>query len=129
MGWDFYSGKYYGKILVRWSSAGTELSLLTFHRRQLKMWVGRLVWFYGITAFVGYLIVTFPLRPTIRQLLQPFLFLAGRWSTSGSDRGNAHFLLLQEYNRGNRRKKRTNEQTLGVNSRAEGELCNTLHSW
>ena len=43
--------------------------------------------------------------------------------------GNAHFLPLQEYDRGNNRTNRTNEQTqtmLGVNSREEGELCNTL---
>ena len=30
--------------------------------------------------------------------------LYGRWSTSGSDRGNAHFSPLQEYNRGSGRK-------------------------
>ena len=48
--------------------------------------------------------------------------LLGRWSTSGSEAGNAHFLPLQEYDRGNNRTNRTNEQTrtmLGVNSRAE----------
>ena len=53
--------------------------------------------------------------------------LLSQWSTSGSERGNAYFLPLQEYNRGNRRKKRTNTNNmLGVNSRAEREFCNTL---
>ena len=45
--------------------------------------------------------------------------LLGRWSTSGSEGGNAYFLPLQEYNRGSGRKSRTNEQTLGVNSTAK----------
>ena len=55
----------------------------------------------------------------VTSTLLTISLLYGRWSTSGSNRGNAHFLPLQEYNRGNKRKKRTNEQTLGVNSRAE----------
>ena len=71
--------------------------------------------------------MTFPLGPHYVNLLLTISLLYGRWSTSGSDRGNLHFLPLQEYNRGNRRKKKqqTNNM-LGVNSSAEGELCNTL---
>ena len=45
--------------------------------------------------------------------------LFGRWSTSGSEEGNAHFLPLQEYDRGAGENRRTNEQTrtmIGVNS-------------
>ena len=49
--------------------------------------------------------VTFPFGPNVTStsLAIP---LYGRWSTSGPDRGNAHFLPLQEYNLGNRRKKK-----------------------
>ena len=49
--------------------------------------------------------------------------LLGRWSTSGSVRGNAHFLPLQEYNRGNRRKKKKRTNTnnlLGVTQVQKG---------
>ena len=53
--------------------------------------------------------------------------LYGRWSTSGSDRGNAHFFTgTSNTIEGNRRKE--NEQKnnmLRINSNAEGELCNT----
>ena len=70
------------------------------------------------------------LSAPLRYIILLIISLLGRWSTSGSDRGNAHFLPLQEYNRGNRRKKknkRTNTNNmLGVNSRAEREICNTL---
>ena len=39
------------------------------------------------------------------SFFEPFQYLYGQWSTSGSDRGIAHFFTLQEYNRGSGRKK------------------------
>ena len=70
----------------------------------------------------------YPFGPPYVNLLEPFPFLAGDQLVVPI--GVTHISLpLQEYNRRNRRKERTNEQTLGVNSRAERELCNTLHSW
>ena len=49
--------------------------------------------------------------------------LLGRWSTSGSEGGNAHFLPLQEYDRGDNR---TNEQTrtrcLGLTQEQKGSM-------
>ena len=53
-----------------------------------------------------------PSRPHIRSSSSNNSLLYGRWSTSGSEGGNAHFFPLQEYDRGGRRY----EQTLGVNS-------------
>ena len=52
--------------------------------------------------------VTLPPSPpnTLHPLLT--MSLLGRWSTSGSEGGNAHFLPLQEYDRGSGRKR---EQT------------------
>ena len=54
--------------------------------------------------------VTLPLQPPHVTSTLLTISLHGRWSTSGSNRGNAHFLPLQEYNRGSGRKKnkRTN---------------------
>ena len=49
-----------------------------------------------------------------------------------SEGGNAHFLVLHKNTIGGTGENKTDEQTrtmLGVNSRAEGELCNTLHSY
>ena len=67
-----------------------------------------------------------PSVPTLHQLLLA-ISLLGRWSTSGPDRGNAHFFTAtSNIIEGTGEKKRTNEQKLGVNSSAEGELCNTL---
>ena len=49
--------------------------------------------------------------------------LYGRWSTSGSERGNTHFLPLQEFDRGNNR---TNEQIraicLGLTQEQKGSM-------
>ena len=64
--------------------------------------------------------------PTLHQPLLTPSFLAGRWSTSGSDRGNAHFFTATSIQPREREEKEENEQTLGVNSSEEGELCNTL---
>ena len=44
--------------------------------------------------------------------------LFGRWSTSGSEVGNAHFLHKNTIEEAGQNR-RTNEQTLGVNSRAK----------
>ena len=42
--------------------------------------------------YYKYLGVTLPpLGPQLQQLLRTISLLYGRWSTSGSDRGNAHF--------------------------------------
>ena len=57
--------------------------------------------------------------------------MAGRWLTSGP-RGVTHISCHCKNTIGGTGENKTNEQTrtmLGVNSRAEGELCNTLHSW
>ena len=67
----------------------------------------------------------FPSSPTLHQPLLTISLLYGRWSTSGSDRGNAHFFTATSNTIEGTGEKRTNEQTLGVNSIAEGELCNT----
>ena len=46
-----------------------------------------------------------PRRPPHSHIiLLTISLLYGRWSTSGFDRGNAHFLPLQEYDQGGRRK-------------------------
>ena len=65
-----------------------------------------------------------PSSPTLHQPLRT-ISLLGRWSTSGSDRGNAHFFTATSNTIEGTGEKRTNEQTLGVNSSAERELCNT----
>ena len=62
---------------------------------------------------------------TLYQLLRTISLLYGRWSTSGSDRGNAHFFTATSNTIEGTGEKRTNEQTPGVNSSAERELCNT----
>ena len=63
----------------------------------------------------------------LHQLLRT-ISLYGRWSTSGSDRGIAHFLTATRNTiEGVGEKKRTNEQYAWVNSSAEGELCNIVH--
>ena len=63
----------------------------------------------------------------IYPLLEPFLFLAGRWSTSGWG-GNAHFFTAtQEYDWGRREKiKQSNkhEQSLG-STKNRKRYCNT----
>ena len=46
-----------------------------------------------------------PLAPTYVTSSLLTMSLLGRWSTSGSEGGNAHFLPLQEYDRGNGRKR------------------------
>ena len=52
-----------------------------------------------------YIYVTIPPPPPHTFIiLLTIHFLAGRWSTSGPEGGNAHFLPLQEYDRGGRRK-------------------------
>ena len=59
-------------------------------------------------------IVMFPLRPTRYINFSSTISLLGRWSTSGLDRGNAHFLPLQEYNRGSGRKENKRTICLGL---------------
>ena len=72
--------------------------------------------------------VTLPPRPIIRQpYLQPFHFF-----TAGDQLvvpiGVTHISLpLHQIQSRKREERRTNEQTLGVNSSAEGELCNIVH--
>ena len=81
-----------------------------------------------ITTKVSITLVTLPpLGPQLHQLLRTISLLYGRWSTSGSDRGNAHFFTATSNTIEGTGEKRTNEQTLGVNSSAEGELCNIVH--
>ena len=66
-----------------------------------------------------------PSAPTLHQLLRTISFL-GRWSTSGSIRGIAHFFTLQEYNRGSGRKKNKRTKHLGltrVQKRSYVTLC------
>ena len=66
-----------------------------------------------------------PRPPRIRQLLRT-ISLYSRWSTSGSDRGIAHFFTATRNTmEGAGGKKRTNEQYAWVNSSARMELCNT----
>ena len=76
--------------------------------------------------------MTLPPRPLLHQPLLTISLLYGRWSTSGSDRGNAHFFTatsntIEGTGEKRKKKKTTNEQTLGVNSSAKGELCNIEH--
>ena len=52
--------------------------------------------------------------------------LYGRWSTSGSDRGIAHFFTLQEYNRGSGRNKEQTNNMLGLIQTQERSYA-TLH--
>ena len=67
----------------------------------------------------------YPLGPHYVNLLLTISLLYGRWSTSGSDRGNAHFFTATSNTIEGTGGKRT-KRTLGVNSSVEGELCNTL---
>ena len=67
-----------------------------------------------------------PSVPHVISSLLTIPLLYGRWSTSGSDRGNAHFFTATSNTIEGTGGKRTNDQTLGVNSSAEGELSNTL---
>ena len=71
-----------------------------------------------------------PLRSTIRQpSLQPFHFLAGDQLVVPT--GVTHIFFTATSNTiegtGEKKTQKTNEQTLGVNSSAEGELCNIVH--
>ena len=68
---------------------------------------------------------TFPLQPTLCQhSLQPFHFTAGDQLVVPI--GVTHILYRYKNTIEGVGGKRTNEKTLGVNSSAEGELCNTL---
>ena len=59
--------------------------------------------------------VTLPLQPPrYINIFEPFQYLYGLWSTSGSDWGIAHFFTLQEYNRGSGRKKNKRTKRLGL---------------
>ena len=49
--------------------------------------------------------------------------LLGRWSTSGSEGGNAHFLPLQEYDRGNNRTNRTKRLVLTQEQKGSVQHC------
>ena len=68
-----------------------------------------------------------PSAPRIRQLLQD-ISLLGRWSTSGSDRGIAHFFIATRNTIKGMGGKRTNKQTNNMSSGwlkvQEEELCN-----
>ena len=72
--------------------------------------------------------MTFPFRPQrYINILLTISLLYGRWSTSGSDRGNAHFFTATPNTiEGTGEKKRTNEQTLGVNSKFKTRSYVTL---
>ena len=59
-----------------------------------------------------------PSAPPIHQLLQT-ISLLGRWSTSGSDRGIAHFFIATRNTIKGVGGKRTNEQNTWVNSRCK----------
>ena len=72
--------------------------------------------------------MTIPPRPTVTSTSSNHSPSYGRWSTSGSDWGNAHFFTATSNTiegTGKKKKELTNKM-LGVNSSAEGELCNTL---
>ena len=56
-----------------------------------------------VTSWLWWCDIT-PLAPTLHQFLWT-ISLLGRWSTSGSDRGIAHFLWLQEIQSREREKK------------------------
>ena len=72
----------------------------------------------------------YPLSPQLHQPLLTIPLLYGRWSTSGSDRDNAHFFTATsntiEGTGGKKEQTNKTNKILGVNSSAEGELCNTL---
>ena len=74
----------------------------------------------------------YPLGPHVTSTLLTISLLYGRWSTSGSDRGIAHFFTATRNaikGAGGKNKKQTNKTNNrpGVNSSAEGELCNIVH--
>ena len=66
-----------------------------------------------------------PSAHTLYQLLLTIRLLYGRWSTSGPDRSNAHFLPQHQLQSKEQEKKEQTNKMLGVNSSAERELCNT----
>ena len=80
----------------------------------------------GWIVFIVYL-WRYPFGPHVTSTLLTIPLLYGRWSTCGSDRGNAYFFTATSTTIEGTGEKRTNEQTLGVNSSAEGELCNIVH--
>ena len=64
-----------------------------------------------------------PSATQIRQLLQA-ISLLGQWSSSGSDRGIAHFFIATRNKiKGVGEKEQTNNM-LGLIQAQEGELCN-----
>ena len=65
------------------------------------------------------------LGPHVTSTSSNHFTLLGQWSTSGSDRGIAHFFTATRNAIEGVREKRTNEQYACVNSSAEGKLCNT----
>ena len=54
--------------------------------------------------------------------------LLGRWSSSGSDRGIAHFFQATEIQSRELEEGTKNKRGLGLTQVQEEELCNTLHS-
>ena len=66
---------------------------------------------------------------TLWRYHQPLLTipLYGQWSTSGSDRGNTHFFTATSITIEGTGEKEPTNNMLGVNSSAEGELCNIVH--
>ena len=69
----------------------------------------------------------YPLGPLTHQLLRA-ISLLGRWSTSDSDRGIAHFFIATRNTIKGVGGKRTNEQNTWVNSRCKRGSYVTLHS-
>ena len=60
--------------------------------------------------------------PRIRQLIQT-ISLLGRWSTSGSDRGIAHFFQATEIQSRELEEREQTNNMLGLIQAHEGELC------
>ena len=75
-----------------------------------------------ITMWSLLLLWQYPLSSPLHQLLQT-ISLLGRWSSSGSNRGIAHFFTAQKYNQGSGRKRE-----LGLTQVQEGWFCDTVHS-
>ena len=64
----------------------------------------------------------------IHQLLRN-LFHLGRWSSSGSDRGIAHFFTAQEIQSREWEEKEQTNNMLGLIQVLEGWFCDTVHSF
>ena len=69
----------------------------------------------------------YPPRPQRYINFEPFHLTACRWSISSSDMGNAHFFTATRIQSREWEEREQTNKTLGVNSSAEGELCNIVH--